>query len=171
MALEALVRASESAARPFVAARSGLGLIGAVQAAGGGYDVAFENAVRRPLYGLDHRQQRQLHRSLIGAVMGNSSALKSIELVFDQDLNGDGIIDTPSTVVEASGSVTLTLTPFAQAATIDAGATLELAGADSSSVTFNGSTGTLALDHRQHSQGRFLGSLAQAIWPARMFSI
>src|ERR1700736_2342116 len=33
-----------------------------------------------------------------------------------------------------------------QAATIDAGATLELTGADSASITFSGSTGTLALD-------------------------
>src|SRR5260370_33598674 len=34
-----------------------------------------------------------------------------------------------------------------QAATIDAGATLELTGADSGSITFSGSTGTLGLDH------------------------
>ena len=53
-------------------------LIGAVQVAGGGYDVAFEKCGRRPLYGLDHRQQRQLHRSLIGAVAGNSIALESL---------------------------------------------------------------------------------------------
>src|ERR1700733_1300348 len=34
-----------------------------------------------------------------------------------------------------------------QAATIDAGATLELTGADSGSITFSGSTGALVLDH------------------------
>src|ERR1700748_3415350 len=37
--------------------------------------------------------------------------------------------------------------PTTQADTIDAGATLEWTGADSGSITFGGSTGTLVLDH------------------------
>src|SRR5260370_7204250 len=43
-----------------------------------------------------------------------------------------------------------------QAATIDAGATLELTGADSGSITFSGSTGTLVLDHSSSFTGKLL---------------
>ena len=34
--------------------------IGAVQVAGGGYDVAWQDPSSRPLHGVEHRQQRQL---------------------------------------------------------------------------------------------------------------
>src|ERR1700733_2618198 len=82
-----------------------------------------------------------------GAVSGSSVTLESLETSFHQDLNGDGVIDTPTTVIEATGNIRLALSQMTQAATIDAGATLELAGADSGSITFGGSTGTLVLDH------------------------
>jgi hypothetical protein len=62
---------------------------------------------------------------------GTSIALEPFETSFHQDLNGDGVIDTPTTVIEAAGSIVLTLSHMTQAATIDAGATLELTGADS----------------------------------------
>ena len=78
-------------------------------------------------------------------VAGNSYALESLETTFSQDLNGDGVIGlyvAPGTTLQIdapmagpSGSVT-----------IGAGATLELAAADSASVTFNSSTGTLILE-------------------------
>ncbi|MFX5761067.1 hypothetical protein ABTE44_20270, partial [Acinetobacter baumannii] len=37
-----------------------------------------------------------------------SPALKALEPVFHQDLNGDGVIGIPATVIEAFGSTSLT---------------------------------------------------------------
>jgi hypothetical protein len=91
-----------------------------------------------------------------GHLSGTSIALEPFETSFHQDLNGDGVIDTPTTVIEAAGSIVLTLSHMTQAATIDAGATLELTGADSGSITFSGSTGTLVLDHSSSFTGKIL---------------
>jgi hypothetical protein len=66
------------------------------------------------------------------------------------------VIDTPSTVIEASGNIVLTLSQMTQAAVIDAGATLELSGVDSGSVTFKGATGTLVLDHSMSFTGKLI---------------
>ena len=57
-----------------------------------------------------------------------------------------GISNSPTTVINATGDIVLNVSPFMQAATISAGATLELTGADTGSVTFEGSTGMLKLD-------------------------
>ena len=46
--------------------------------------------------------------NIIGAVSGTSYALKSFEPVFHQDLNSDGQIGPPTTVIEANGSTHLT---------------------------------------------------------------
>jgi hypothetical protein len=83
-------------------------------------------------------------------------ALESMENTLHQDLNGDGIIDTPATVIEATGNVQVTLSHMTQAATIDAGARLELTGADSGSITFGGATGTLVLDHSSSFTGKLI---------------
>jgi hypothetical protein len=50
----------------------------------------------------------------------------------------------------------LTLSQMTQAAVIDAGATLELTGADSGSISFKGTTGTLILDHSMSSTGKLI---------------
>ena len=65
---------------------------------------------RRSVYGLEHRQQRQLtSRDPIGVVSGTSTALESLETSFHQDLNGDGVIGVRrATVIEAIGSTSLT---------------------------------------------------------------
>ena len=68
--------------------------------------------------------------NLIGAVSGTNNALTSAEIVLYQDLNQDGFIGTSTTVVEASGSAVLSVGPLAQAAMVDASASLELTGAD-----------------------------------------
>jgi hypothetical protein len=59
--------------------------------------------------------------------------------------------------VEATGDTLLILSPFANAAQIDTGATLEFAGADTGSVTFNATTGILKLDNAQSFQGTVSG--------------
>ena len=46
--------------------------------------------------------------NLIGAVSGTSYALESIEPVFQQDLNGDGVIGPTTTVIQTDGSTSLT---------------------------------------------------------------
>jgi serralysin len=44
-----------------------------------------------------------------GIVSGSSAALKSLEPSFQQDLNGDGVIGTAATVIEAYGNTSLTV--------------------------------------------------------------
>ena len=51
---------------------------------------------------------------------GNSSTLEALEPSFNQDLNGDGVIGTPTTVIQATGDTVLTLSTVSQAATIAA---------------------------------------------------
>jgi hypothetical protein len=63
----------------------------------------------------------------------------------------------PDGSVEATGDTLVLLSPFTNAATIDAGATLELLGSDSGSVTFLASTGTLRLDHSSTFTGQIIG--------------
>ena len=83
--------------------------------------------------------------SYIGVVSGTSTTLESYESIFNQDLNGDGVIGlyaAPGTTLQISAP----LADPSGSATIGAGATLELAVADSGSVTFASSTGTLILE-------------------------
>ena len=125
---------------------SGWAPVGAEQTAGG-YDVAFENSSTGLFNIWSTDSNGNYITNLASGVSGTSAALENFEAIFHQDLNGDGVIDTASTVIEATGSTVLTLSHMTQAATIDAGARLELTGADSASVTFNGATGSLILDH------------------------
>ena len=84
--------------------------------------------------------------NIIPGVPGNSAALEALETTFNQDLNGDGAIGlyaAPGTSLRISNALSGT----SGSATIGAGATLELAAADSASVTFKSSTGTLKLDN------------------------
>jgi len=97
-----------------------------------------------------------LSNPLNAYVSGSSTTLETLETSFHQDLNGDGVIDLPTTVIEAKDDTVLTLSPLTQPASIDAAATLELTGTDSGAVTFNGSTGTLILDHSSLFSGQLL---------------
>ena len=119
--------------------------IGAVQVAGGGYDVVWHDP-SSGLYTVWSTDSNGNYLSnLIGAVPGNSSALENFETIFSQDLNGDGhtgIYVAPGTTLQ----VTSPLPSAVGAATIGAGATLELGTADSASITFSSSTGMLKLD-------------------------
>ncbi|WP_156944260.1 Ig-like domain-containing protein [Bradyrhizobium sp. Ec3.3] len=95
--------------------------------------------------------------NLLNKVSPNDPSLKAVETTFYQDLNGDGVINTSSTVLKISGSVVLKLGNMTQSATIDAGATLELSGAASGSITFKASTGNLVLDHAAQFTGTLIG--------------
>ena len=117
--------------------------IGAVQTASG-YDVAWEipGANEYTVWTTDSKGN---FLSYIGVVSGTSTTLESYESIFNQDLNGDGVIGlyaAPGTTLQISAP----LADPSGSATIGAGATLELAVADSGSVTFASSTGTLILE-------------------------
>ena len=114
--------------------------IGAEQTANG-YDVAWTvpGADQYSVWATD--SSGNYTSNILGAVPGTSSALESLEPVFHQDLNGDGVIGDPITIV--------------------AGATLELTSAYNGVVTFAGSTGTLKLDNSSSFSGTVAGMSGQ----------
>ncbi len=115
--------------------------IGAVQTASG-YDIALHvpGADEYTIWSTD--SSGNFISNLIGAVSATSIALESFESVFNQDLNGDGVVG----LYAVPGSTLQVNTATTAAAKIGAGATLELDIADSASVTFAASTGMLKLD-------------------------
>jgi serralysin len=80
--------------------------IGAVRTAGG-YDVAWKNA-SLGLYTYWTTDSSGNHLTDSAAMSGTSLALESLETVFNQDLNGDGVIGPPKTVIQTDGSTSLT---------------------------------------------------------------
>jgi hypothetical protein len=125
--------------------------IGAVQTTSG-YDVAWKNTSTGQ-YTVWTTDGNGNYKANIGAVSGTSTALESLEPVFHQDLNHDGVIGlyaAPGKTLQISNALGGT----SGSATIGTGATLELKAADSASVTFAGSTGTLRLDHSSTFSGK-----------------
>ena len=136
----------KQAGAPVTAGAGGWSIIGAVQVAGGGYDVAWKEtgADQYTVWSLDSNGN-QTGNIAGGAVTGESATLENFETIFGQDLNGDGHIG----IYFASGATLQIASPLPSAvgpATIGASATLELSVADSASITFNSSTGMLKLD-------------------------
>ncbi len=121
-------------------------MIGAVQIAGGGYDIALKNTITGQYTAWSTDSKGNYLSNLITRVAGNSAALEALETTFNQDLNGDGAVGlyaAPSTSLMISSPLSGT----SGSATIGTRATLELAAADSASVTFSSSTGILKLDN------------------------
>ncbi|MGY4287220.1 serralysin [Bradyrhizobium sp. LM2.7] len=74
---------------------------------GGGYQIAWKMA-GADLYTVWNTDSSGHYTgNAIGAVAGNSTTLEALEASFDQDLNGDGTIGIPRTVIEALGSTSL----------------------------------------------------------------
>ena len=118
--------------------------IGAVQTASG-YDVAWHNTSTNLYAVWATNSSGNYTGTLIGAASVNSYALESFESVFQQDLNGDGVVG----LYVPSGSISQVnqaLSGVSGGSTIGAGATLELAAADSATVVFATSTSMLKLD-------------------------
>ena len=118
--------------------------IGAVQTASG-YDIALQDVGSNEYTIWSTDSNGNYTANLVGAVSGNSAALESFETLFNQDLNGDGVTG----VYAAPGTtqqITTAIAGVSASATIGAGATLEIAAADSGPVTFAASTGMLKLD-------------------------
>ncbi|WP_315787190.1 MULTISPECIES: S8 family serine peptidase [unclassified Bradyrhizobium] len=82
----------------------------AAEAAGGGYQVAWKMA-GSDLYTLWNVDSSGNYTgNAIGGVSGGSAALEAFETSLHQDLNGDGTIGVPTTVIEAVGSTVLVQT-------------------------------------------------------------
>ena len=81
--------------------------IGAVQTASG-YDVAWKNTSTGQYTVWSTDSNGNYTGNLTGAVSGNSHALKSLEPVFQQDLNRDGVIGLTTMVIQTDGSTSLT---------------------------------------------------------------
>ena len=122
-----------------------------------GYDVAWKNSSTGlyTVWGVD--KTGNWSSDLLSNVSGSSASFKAMETLFHQDLNGDGVINTASTVIDVSGKLALDLGNMSQAATIAAGASLELTGAVSGAITFKAVTGTLILDKSAQFTGKIYG--------------
>jgi hypothetical protein len=80
--------------------------IGAVQTAGG-YDIAWKNSGTGQ-YTVWTTDSSGNHLTDTAPMSGASYTLESFETVFNQDLNGDGVIGPPKTVIQTDGSTSLT---------------------------------------------------------------
>ncbi|WP_035641948.1 S8 family serine peptidase, partial [Bradyrhizobium sp. ORS 375] len=81
----------------------------AAEAVGNGYQIAWKMA-GSDLYTVWNTDSSGSYTgNAIGAVSGSSSALEMLETNFQQDLNGDGSIGIPNTVIETAGSTSLVL--------------------------------------------------------------
>jgi len=93
---------------PFVAGEFGAWtLIGAEQVTGG-YDVAMKVAGADQYTVWNTDSNGNYVSAFFVTVSGSSTALESFEPIFQQDLNGDGTIGPPTTVIESSGLTSLT---------------------------------------------------------------
>ena len=81
-------------------------LIGA-EAMNGGYEVAWKlaGADSYTIWNTDGSGNYQ--SSLVAAVAGTNTTLEAAESSFHQDLNGDGVIGVPRTMIEAAGATDL----------------------------------------------------------------
>ena len=122
-----------------------------------GYDVAWKNSSSGLYTVWSVDKSGNWASDLLSNVSGSSAAFKAMETLFHQDLNGDGVINSASTVIDVSGKLALDLGNMSQAATIAAGASLELTGAVSGSITFKAVTGTLILDKSTQFTGKIYG--------------
>jgi 20S proteasome alpha/beta subunit len=122
-----------------------------------GYDVAWKNSSTGLYTVWSVDKNGNWASDLLSNVSGSSAAFKAMETLFHQDLNGDGVINTASTVIDVTGKLALDLGNMSQTATIAAGASLELTGAVSGSITFKAVTGTLILDKSAQFTGKIYG--------------
>ena len=125
-------------------------LIGAEQV-GSGYDVAVRlSGTNQYMVWATDSNGVVVSSPTGGAVSGTSTVLESLEASFHQDLNGDGII-----LLSGSGS-----SIGANSLVVGNGASAELTGAYSGTVSFAGATGSLAIDNSANFSGTIGGQLA-----------
>jgi hypothetical protein len=116
---------------------------------GTGYEVVWKGHSQFSAWNVDSNGN-YVSNAVGGIVSGTSTALESAETAFNIDFNGDGVIGlyaAPHTTLQISQG----------AVTIGAGATAEITGADAKPVTFQATTGMLALDHSATFTGQVSG--------------
>jgi hypothetical protein len=129
--------------------------IGAVQTTSG-YDVAWK-LVGGDGYSVWSVDSNGNFTGLLTAdVPGTNQTLESLESVFGQDLNGDGVVGLYA-ARGATMQISQALTRAAGAATIGAGDSLELTATDSAAISFAAATGMLKLDHPSTFTGEIFG--------------
>ena len=102
----------QSGGAPVVAGGVGAGWVpfGAVETASG-FDVAWKNATSGLYMVWQTDSNGNFIANAVGAVTGSNLTLEGLETTFNQDLNGDGTIGVPTTVIQtdtnAYGSITL----------------------------------------------------------------
>src|SRR5258707_3003198 len=106
------------------------------EATSGGYEVAWKIPGTDQYTVWKTDSSGNFVSNVTGVVSGTSSALKSLESIFQQDRNGDGVMAIPP------------------------GQTMKLTGSYSGSITFAGATGTLTIDHSASFSGTIGGQLA-----------
>ncbi|WP_426424846.1 VPS10 domain-containing protein [Bradyrhizobium genosp. A] len=126
---------------------NGWSVIGAEQTATG-YDVAWKSTSGAYTVWSTDSNGRYLS-TLVDSVAGSNATLQGLEATFHQDLNGDGVI-----VLSGSGTII-----GANSLTVGSGATVELVGAYSGTVSFAGATGKLVLDQSTKFSGSLGGQL------------
>jgi hypothetical protein len=158
--------------------------IGAEQTSGGGYDVAWKlsGADQYAVWATD--SNGNYVSSPVGDVSGTSTALESIETVFHQDLNGDGVIGVPSSTspataassalatftgsiltLEASSTFSGQIVGFAGDGTLKGSDQIDLRGMNYNSIhsAYDGSTGILDVtDGTNTTDLQFFGNYSQA---------
>jgi hypothetical protein len=80
----------------------------AAEATASGYEVAWKYGSADQYTAWTTDSSGNYLTNIMGAVSGTDYALQSLEPSFHQDLNGDGLIGPPTTVIEANGSTHLT---------------------------------------------------------------
>ena len=128
--------------------------IGAEQTASG-YEVAWKVAGADQYTVWNTDSSGNYVSNAIGVVSGSSTALESLETSFHQDLNGDGVIGLPTTVIEAIGSTSLTQVGIIFILSGGSGPELKYAGA----AVVAGQFGGLDADRRGADGKRLRGGL------------
>ena len=169
---------------PFTAGEFGAWTPIAAEKTAHGYLVAWENP-RANAYAVEFHNNAGNYLGQSGILSGNSVALNSLENIFHQDLNGDGVIGFAAPGSGSSGAVGVvnfvasgstafgvanTAAGSSSAASVDDGdvpvglengVTYEVTAPHSGSVAFYGPTGTLQLDQSSSFSGTVSGMSGQ----------
>ena len=79
----------------------------AAEATASGYEIAWKMAGQDTYTAWSVDSSGHYIANVIGTVAGSDTGLESLETSFHQDLNGDGTIGVPTTVIESFGSTSL----------------------------------------------------------------
>ncbi|WP_049820003.1 Ig-like domain-containing protein [Bradyrhizobium japonicum] len=119
-----------------------------------GYDIAWE-AGGTGLYTVAATDANGNFLSILAdSVSGSSNTLRSLEMTMHQDLNGDGMMGLTGGLFAVDATA---MSGNGLHYTIEAGGSLELAGAVSASITFQQTTGMLILDEATKFTGNIIG--------------